>query len=669
MSILTASRRTPKPREDEHWQELQAIEEALRETWGLGAGLDRNEKGKGYRGRLRRLCAFLRQLEPDLAGTTDPLTGLAAVEHGLAQPPTSAGVRHESICRLDDLRRALEAFAPARTGWTWSWQPRAGGSPAGSPQPERQGGPEQAPKALRALQTEESFQFDETPGSKLADMSSLLVRIEAYATGDDVKDRVKAARERYEQYWKDFADDWEWARVQVLVRLARECLRNHPFHVSSFQHAQAAKEALGQAIKWLESNGFNQSRAQGLHGMLAVAHLLVVKCPETCPKQRGEELKQALVYARLAVSLAPESSRARLVLLDVLSVLDDPEEIRAQAVLALELDSGTDTLRTIGKSYWDCAATLRDRRFRRRFLREAESFFVQALNNIKGAPLDEQHPLDQIEAHGWAHFWLGRFQSELGSCTAASAHLETACKLGFKPLEARVELAWTWLLARDRRQADRAFREAIEAIAEAGRSSTADDVVAALGENRSVAELTFEAHLGWAFLCADWDPDRAEKHAQLAKDLLSTSARADNPELKAAVFEVRGRVELHRRKLSQSLKLLQDSVRESPGSGAHCALGLAHLARARVAGKGASLALRLALEAYRLGRKSDIRRRHRRELRELRRELTKRGLLGQRQKPRKQPEQTAVPTIPSSPPVSTTPAPAAPATPPDQPEP
>src|SRR5205823_777604 len=148
--------------------------------------------------------------------------------------------------------------------------------------------------------------------------------------------------------------------------------------------------------------------------------------------------------------------------------------------------------------------TLTGRGPRLRLLREAANFFATALQEVESAPFDGGGPLDQVQAHGWAHFWLGRFQCERGRYADAVSHLWTASALGFKPLESRVELAWALSLARNVRQGNDAFREARD---EAGRQKNGTDPVsAAPGEERLIVELEFDAQLGWAFLCAEWAP-------------------------------------------------------------------------------------------------------------------------------------------------------------------
>jgi len=615
------SRKSLDVLDDWRWHQVQSLENALRGTWGLGG----DEGGEGYRNRLQRLCDFLRELEPGPAGTDDRATDFARLERGLAVPQNFDGAREDNLRRLGDLRRALEDVVPARRAdGNRHWQCGEGWTPRGWLPAERQSSRDRALVALGVLPGNRA-RPDHSARGCLGAMSDLLDVLEAGATGDAAREQIKQARGRWQQALDDCAGDWEWAWLQVLIRLARECLQDQPHHPQCCAHLRTAKEALEEAIKWLERQGSSQHLAQGLYGLLAATCLMLGKARDTPPDQRLRQLESALVHARHAVAMEPESSRERLVLLQVLSAFGDPEDIRAQAEIALHLDSGSGTLRTIGESYWGRTAVLRSRGVRRKLLREAARFFAQALNEVESAPLDERSPRQQIEAHAWAHFWRGRFQEELGRFAAAAAHLETACKLGFKPLEARVELAWTCMLAHDRKRADEAFRETLEEVAR--RRAAGPAVAAAPGESRPVVELAFEAHLGWALLCADWDPDRAEANARQAKKLLPAIGRTNDPQLLAALSEVRGRVALHRRKLRASIDLLEESVRSSPRSGAYYALGLASLGLVRTTGKGTPAALKRAAEAYRLGRDCDVRRRHGRELRELRRELRKRGVL------------------------------------------
>lgn len=403
------------------------------------------------------------------------------------------------------------------------------------------------------------------------------------------------------------------------MRLAGERRQEKPVSARFCEQVTRAGELLAEAIPTMEKKGFLQYRKQGLYSTLAATYLGRAKSPDTPPTERLELIERAFTHARHAVEMEPASVRERLVLLDVLSRLGDAEELGVQAEIALNFDSSPDTLRAIGASYWDRIVALPGGRARLRLLREAASFFAGALQEVESAPFDGDGPLDQVQAHGWAHFWLGRFQGERGKYTEAISHLRTASELGFKPLESRVELAWACELARNRRQADDAFREA---LAEAERQRAGGSPVSqAPGEEREIEELAFEAYLGWAFLCADWNPDRALKKVKKAKRLLGSIQGPNQRERKGALNEARGRIHLRKGDLPRAIKELEKAVKKSARCGSYCALGFAYLEQARANPGTAGKALRRALEAWRLARECHPRTRYRRELQELRRRL------------------------------------------------
>ena len=294
-----------------------------------------------------------------------------------------------------------------------------------------------------------------------------------------------------------------------------------------------------------------------------------------------------------------------------------------QSEIALNLDAGSETLRTIGASYWERITALTGRGARLRLLREAARFFETALQEVESAPFDGDGPLDQVEAHGWAHFWLGRFQCEIGRYAEAAVHLRTASALGFKPLESRVELAWAFSLARNVRQGSAAFRDALDE-AHRQRNGGSRKVSDAPGEERKIVQLELDAVVGWAFLCADWSPDQALEHVATARRLLSSIPPRRQKELDAALSEVCGRSHLRQGHFVQGIRELEESIQKSPRSGAYCALGFARLEQARQAqagGKPFRKALRSARDAYRRARESDGRGRCLRDLLSLRRQL------------------------------------------------
>jgi tetratricopeptide (TPR) repeat protein len=292
--------------------------------------------------------------------------------------------------------------------------------------------------------------------------------------------------------------------------------------------------------------------------------------------------------------------------LEVLSLIGDSHEMEVQAEIALGLDSGPTTLQTIGLSFWDRLTAVRDPRRRRRVLRQAADFFADALDQIESAPFDGRGPLEQMRAHGWAHFWLGRFQCELGQYGVAIVHLRTAGALGFQHAESLVELGRACLLARDREQAEEAFKAAERAlIRPPGGNSPKPE-----GE-RSFEDLSLTVTLGRSLLYSDWRPDRALEQAEKAESLLKTTTSSKSQELFADLYEARGRAYLAKNDLEKAAAELAKALQASVGGGAACYLGLINVEQAKA---GDSAALRRAREAFRLARESDFRGRYRREI-------------------------------------------------------
>ena len=633
MAIFPKKSKPPEASKDPWWAEVDALAAELRRDWGLGA--DRDDVG--YRGRLRRLCEFLRRLGEETA----PAGQVQFARYELVLSPSFrwTGAREAYVQRLDDLRTALAPLGKVagQTAETClvalrSWSPTqslaslAGESPADHTAREINLG-----KTLEALQ-----ELPVAPGKPkkvltecLKALGERLASPPAAAAPGAEAEKLKDARTSWSDFVEDCFGDWEWAYLQVLVRLAQECLREKPVSAKFCALAAQAGESLAAAIPSLEKRGLFQYRTQGLYGVLAATYLVRAKDSATPPENRLELIERAVTYARHAVEMEPESVRERLVLLEVLSTVEDTEELKTQAEIALHLDAGAGTLRAIGASFWSRVVALQGRAERLRLLKEAVRFFTQALREVENASFNSDAPLDQIQAHGWGHFWLGRFQVERGRYLAAITHLKTARELGFKPIESRVELAWACWLLRDRKNADRAFQEA---TAEASRQSAPrkdnlppPPIAQEPGEERKIVDLQFDAYTGWAFLCAEWDPGRALDYAGKAETLLPAMGGQNPKDLEAALDEVRGRILLRQGDLDGGIQKLEESVTKSPRGGAYCALGCARLDQREQSlasdAKAAGEALRKAQEAYRLARKADPQRRYRREIRELRRRL------------------------------------------------
>lgn len=613
--IAFLKRRRATANQEALWAETSKVEAKLHARWGLGRG----QQGPGYRRRLKSLCRFLLALEPDGGKELDGKSRFEKLQRVMARPgERTAAEKDAEVLRLEDLRDALGALR-RRSGEEIPHcltRLREHRRIYGARQ-------ETLRSVLAELRVLPKMSNDTLPLEILWELWSRLAHLEA-ASADPL--RLQAARNRWQECFDDLLADWQWAYLQILIRLARECLAEKPSSPRCCAKAIQAGSSLGEAIRDLESRGFLQPRAQGLYGLLAQAALLRAKAAATPPKDRPKQIEVALAYARLAVAMEPESARERLVLLEVLATTGDFAEMEIVAEVTLNLDSGPQTLRTVGASFWQYAATLRARGARRRFLRKAADFFAGALAQVESAPFDESSPLEQMQSHGWAHFWLGRFQCERGKFAQAIAHLRTASELGFKPLESRVELAWAFLLARDRKEGDLAFARAVAEIhrrtAARGKISP-EQVAPEPGEERTIADLDFDVYLGWSLLCADWNPDRALANLGQARELLELIDRPDTGELTAVLYEAHGRARLGKQDVSGAVQELEEAVRQGIGTGACCYLGLASVAQAEADAQAAPAALRRAREAYRLARETNFRGRYSREIWELRRQLRK----------------------------------------------
>ncbi|HEX6862924.1 MAG TPA: hypothetical protein VF414_08925, partial [Thermoanaerobaculia bacterium] len=413
--------------------------------------------------------------------------------------------------------------------------------------------------------------------------------------------------------FEDCAGDWEWAYLQVLIRLALLLLEEEPGRPEILKQAAGLLE---EAIERLEDKELLQARRQGLYGTLAGTYCRLSQADlQANAEERQQSLHKALTYAQHAVEMEPESIRERCKLLEVLSALGDYEEMKAEADIALDLDSSSETLKVVGKCFWKRIAALREQRERRSVLREAIRFFQNALTHVESDPFDNKDPMEQVRAHGWAHFWLGRFLCERGAHDEGAVHLGTARSLGFKPLESQVELAWAYLLA-ENPQAEQAFRQAIEKADHQSKRG----LLGAAGEERPTAELELDARRGLAFLWADRDPGQAKR--ELA-EVRKRAAQPVSDHFRAVAHELEGRIALKEGGLKRAVEELEKSLVLLPRSGAFCALASARLQQAQYNEKGRAEALRQAWEAYRLAHENDVRVRHRRELANLLRQLRK----------------------------------------------
>ena len=611
-------RRCPPDQVDARWKEIRRQEQELHKKWGLGWG----EDSAGYRERLKRLCQFRLALEPE--DGSDPRRSdfeklqdaFAKWRNGRQDANGDYSQRLQALS--DELKKLQREVSAGREESEEEYLDRWVLSQGNGHQALGVLAPEGPMKTLKAL----------------GDALNPLEKEPNQAA------RAAEARARWRELVRDCITDWEWAYFQVMVRRAQESLQSTP------AEGKPAAELLNDAIGKLEKRGFLQPRLQGLYSRLAESLLLQAKAASgksEKPLERIEKIQEALTYARRAVEMEPENVSHRRVLLEVLSLLGDFEEMKIEAEIARNLDSGPETLRAIGTGFWKRAASLRTRGAHEKTLREAVTFFEDARRHAEGAPLDKSCPLKQMETHGWAHYWLGRFQGELGHSDEAVEHLRTAAELGFKPLESKVRLAWIHLESRAYERADQAFADAAAEAAKWSSGEKPEPVAQAPGEDRPIEELRFETYLGRAFLAsvAPPEPEKGTTEAETGQQdsgarkepekriteaeayLSSSAALKERKDFQAMLHEALGRSHLGNGKLEEAVKELEAAVRLSPRSSAYCYLASARLEQAQATKDDAekSEALRKAREAYRLAVDTDPWGRQGRELWRLGRQL------------------------------------------------
>ncbi len=576
--------------------------------WSVVARLDAStELGSPDRDKAR--LAHQRFL--DLIASTDPENLDVICRYGLEEPTTGQSQSETS---------QTETLQVRDRGWNSEWY--------------RQ----RLKRLCSVLQ-----KLDQSPKSELNDFARLqgalrqkrreeaaraarIKRLEKYLEHPDFLNRflaqefeeAKAAQQDWQSCLDDCKSDMEWIKCQIRIKLAQSYQMEEPDSPDHLKMADKAVDHLALAIRSLEKRKSRQVREQGLYALLAKGHMVLAKAKSIPPAKYTRLLQMALIEAKESVELEPESARERLVLIEAFSRIGDFEGMQVDAEIALQLDPGPETLQTIGGVYWRHIVSLNRRGARRKILREAVCFFRRALKDVESGPLDLTGAVKQVEAHGWAHFWLGRFLLESGRYDEATANLRTACELGFKPLESRVEMAWAYLLAHNVPQAETAFFSALREAADPQQSAT---VAWGAGEERPIAELIFDTFLGWAQLAATLDADEATKRLTQAERCLQSFSEEFKKDKKGALDEIRARIQLLRKETSAAVEALEKVARWGARPGAWCALARVALEEVQAGGAGAPAARCRAREAFQQARETDIRGRHGREILELRRAL------------------------------------------------
>src|SRR6185369_16136685 len=194
---------------------------------------------------------------------------------------------------------------------------------------------------------------------------------------------ASAAEKRWKNYLENCKEDWRWAYLQTVVRLALTCVEEDTATESDCTLAQSSLE---EAIPGLEEGGFSQPLTQGLSSILARCYLRGASPRKSQAGGDSETLgllTKAFLHARSAVEMRPGGARERLTLLEVLASFGDPHEMEIQAEIATDLDSSPETLRTIGQCFWNRITSLPVKSHRRRVLRRAAKFFKNAVAQIE----------------------------------------------------------------------------------------------------------------------------------------------------------------------------------------------------------------------------------------------------------------------------------------------
>jgi tetratricopeptide (TPR) repeat protein len=442
-----------------------------------------------------------------------------------------------------------------------------------------------------------------------------------------------ALRNRARSLLSECIDDaqfyWEWANCQVGLKEARLCLDMKVTGSRRHELVTRAVDLFESAIHKLEARESSQPRTQGLYGLLAQAHVVLSATLASVNPKDGKEFKgarelaNALAYSERATELNPESARERLTLVQVYSVLGDYHQAKEEADIALSFDNGSEALQTVGSSFWKRAVSAETRMARRAVLREAVTFFSDALQLIESAAFDTDHPREQMESHAWAHHWLGRFHCELMQHEIGIRHEEVAKAMGFKPIESRVNLALGYLESRSHEKAEAAFLEARDAVTRLAPSLSLREVLDAHGEERPLGELLIDLCLGWALL----QTERAlgsesslrliRRTEQLASEIIAGIEPSKRSPLKAALHECLAWIHLRAGQGSESLHEATLSLRFGFRSGAY-------LCRARaclMAEKPSPAETRKAREACQSAQEIDLRGRYCREIRDVLRQI------------------------------------------------
>jgi tetratricopeptide (TPR) repeat protein len=421
----------------------------------------------------------------------------------------------------------------------------------------------------------------------------------------------------------DVLHDWNWALAQVEVKLAQS------------EPLAEARKRLEGAIDRLSTSHRDQIRTQGLHGQLGWQYLQLAQ--NEGDGGRGF-LDKALFHAEKAVALEPQGAWERTRLAEIYLYLHDFERAESELTWSIRLKpNDSATLRLIAVIYWRRGVELREVEPRRQALLRGTSLLSHALALIGSEPLTAGRVTDQVDERAWAHYWLGIFYGELMMYSKAIAHLKVALSLGFKLVQATIDLASCYDQARAYDQAQQEFRKALaQARTQHSRTRSWSKPAAVQGEELPINTLLVIAYLGLAFLYADLGVNlgRAERltlcaRLRLARMNPETQAASlrDN-ELRARYHECLGALHFRRGELDQAIDEIERAVALYYGSLSYLLLARYRLAKAKSVREGASRWRELAREACLRVRETDVRGEYAAEIAELLGELKTPSPLG-----------------------------------------
>ena len=407
-------------------------------------------------------------------------------------------------------------------------------------------------------------------------------------------------------------EDWSWAYAQALASLARRQLD------SGDQRHERARWLLSEAISRLEAGrgGHRQQIVeQLLYSRLAYAYLLDADLAgrKGDAGRRSDLLKKGLEHAEISVALRPEGKIEHFVLGQILQELGDYERAKREWDLTSFLDPAPEVLSMIGESFWRRAMEMNSRDFRCEALKQAIQFFKTA-QELYESGLPGKH-----ENLGEVHYWLGSFYREMLQYDKAIFHHKVAGSMGFRPLEARTSLAWTYLEAGLCAEAESLFEEVYKAARHelSALKDPREGRSAGPGEAMPIHEVLTRIHLGRALLYADQGT-----RLQRAEELVHSAFRCTRfvrsykcKELRARCFECLAWIYLQRQQLEEgteaelkrAFRFLGGALHFFARAEAHWLLAQVHWSRSALPSCQQAQELARARDACERSRASDLR--------------------------------------------------------------